>query len=59
MESRNIMSWSKELEESYAYQQKIRDYMIDCVICEFPITPTEQWHNEGMCNFCYEEKKYK
>ena len=53
------MSWSKELEESYAYQQNIRDYMIDCVICEFPITPTEQWHNEGMCNFCYEEKKYK
>ena len=53
------MSWSKELEESYAYQQKIRDYMIDCVICEFPITPTEQKNNKGMCNFCVEEKKYK
>ena len=53
------MSWPKELEESYAYQQKIRDYMIDCVMCGFPITPTEQKNNKGMCNFCVEEKKYE
>ena len=51
------MPWSKELQESYEHQQKIRYHMIDCMVCQCPITPTEQKKNEGMCNFCYEDHK--
>ena len=29
------MPWSKEMQESYALQQKIRRHMIDCVVCEW------------------------
>ena len=50
-----IMSWSKELQESYAHIASIKRHMIDCVICECPITPIEQKKNEGMCNHCYAE----
>ena len=50
------MPWSKDEEESYAYIQKIRNYLIDCVACESPITPKEHDENDGMCNFCYNEK---
>ena len=51
------MPWSKEMQESYALQQKIRRHMIDCVICECPITPKERDENEKMCNYCYKVKK--
>ena len=50
------MPWSKDLEKSYAYQQKIRAYLIDCVVCESPITPKERDENDEMCNYCYKEK---
>ena len=50
-----IMSWSKEEEESYAHIAKIKSYLIDCVVCQCPITPIEQKKNEGMCNFCHAE----
>ena len=50
-----IMSWSKEEEESYAHMASIKRHMIDCVVCQCPITPIEQKRNEGMCNFCHAE----
>tara|TARA_Y100000310_G_scaffold224539_1_gene226422 strand:- start:32 stop:199 length:168 start_codon:yes stop_codon:yes gene_type:complete len=53
------MPWSKDLEKSYDYQQKIRSYLIDCVACESPITPKERDENGGMCKHCYEEKVKK
>ena len=53
------MVWSKEQESSYAHQQKIRAYLIDCVICESPITPKDRDENDGMCKYCYEEKVKK
>ena len=46
------MAWSKDLEESYAHQQKIRAYLIDCVVCESPITQKEHDENKGMCDYC-------
>ena len=49
------MAWSKEQESSYAHQAKKRAYLIDCVVCESPITPKEHDENKGMCDFCYEE----
>ena len=49
------MPWSKDLEKSYDYQQKIRSYLIDCVACESPITPKDRDENDGMCKHCYEE----
>ena len=33
----------------------IKRHMIDCVVCQCPITPIEQKRNEGMCNFCHAE----
>ena len=50
------MAWSKDEEESYAYLQKIRNYLIDCVVCKSPITSKERDENDGMCNYCYKEK---
>jgi hypothetical protein len=50
-----IMPWSKELQEGYAHIAKIKSYLIDCVICECPITPIEQKKNEGMCDYCHAE----
>jgi len=49
------MPWTKELQESYKHIQEIRNYLIDCVVCQCPITPIEQKKNEGMCNHCYGE----
>ena len=51
------MPWSKEMQESYALQQKIRRHMIDCMSCECPITQKEHDENEKMCNYCYKMKK--
>ena len=53
------MAWSKEQESSYAHQQEIRAYLIDCVVCESPITPKDRDENDGMCKYCYEEKVKK
>ena len=53
------MPWSKEQESSYAHQQEIRAYLIDCVVCESPITPKDRDENNGMCKHCYEEKVKK
>ena len=50
-----IMSWSKELQESYAHQHNIKVHMIDCVVCECPITSIEQKKNDGMCKYCHAE----
>ena len=50
-----IMTWTKELEESYAHIASIKRHLIDCVVCQSPITPIEQKKNEGMCNHCYAE----
>ena len=44
------MAWSKELEESYAHQQVKKSYMLDCVVCECPITQKEKNENKGMCD---------
>ena len=49
------MPWTKELEESYAHIASIKRHLIDCVVCQSPITPIEQKKNEGMCNHCYAE----
>ena len=53
------MPWSKELQSTYAHQQEIRGYLIDCVICESPITSKDHDENDGMCKYCYEEKVKK
>ena len=53
------MAWSKELEKSYAHQRKIRYYMIDCVVCDSPITPKDRDENDEMCKHCYKEKVKK
>ena len=53
------MAWSKELQSTYAHQQKIRAYLIDFVVCESPITPKDRDKNDGMCKYCYEEKGKK
>ena len=53
------MSWSKDLQKSYAHIQAIRTYLIDCVECQSPITPEERDKNNGMCKHCYEEKVKK
>ena len=53
------MSWSKDLQKSYAHIQAIRTYLIDCVECQSPITPEERDENNGMCKHCYEEKVKK
>ncbi len=53
------MPWSKDLKESYAQIHKIRTYLIDCVVCDSPITPKERDENEGMCDYCYKEKSEK
>ena len=50
------MSWSKDLQKSYAHIQAIRTYLIVCVVCDSPITPKEHDENEGMCDYCYEQK---
>ena len=49
------MPWSKEEEEGYAHMASIKAHMIDCVVCQCPITPIEQKKNEGMCNHCHAE----
>ena len=49
------MPWTKELQESYKHIARIKAYLIDCVVCQCPITPIEQKKNEGMCNHCHEE----
>ena len=46
------MPWSKDLEESYEQIQIKRSYMLDCVVCDSPITPKEQNKNNGMCDYC-------
>ena len=50
-----IMPWSKKLEESYAHIASIKRHLIDCVICECPITLEEQKKNDGMCRHCHAE----
>jgi len=49
------MPWTKEEEEGYAHMASIKAHMIDCVVCECPITPTEQKKNNGMCDHCHGE----
>ena len=49
------MPWTKEEEEGYAHMASIKAHMIDCVVCECPITPTEQKKNNGMCDHCHAE----
>ena len=49
------MPWTKELQDSYEHISKIKSYLIDCVVCQCPITPIEQKKNEGMCNYCHAE----
>ena len=49
------MPWSKELQESYAHAARIKGYLIDCVVCESPITPKERDNNSGMCRHCHAE----
>ena len=49
------MPWSKKEQESYDRLQEIREYMIDCVVCECPITQREHDENDGMCDHCYKE----
>ena len=51
------MPWSKKEQESYDRLQEIREYMIDCVVCECPITPKERDEYNGRCNYCYKVKK--
>lgn len=46
------MAWSKELEESYKRIQVKRSYMLDCVVCDAPITPKEHDENDGKCDYC-------
>ena len=47
------------MQESYAHQRKIRYYMIDCVVCDSPITPKDRDENDEMCKHCYKEKVKK
>ena len=53
------MPWSKEQESSYAHQAKIRGYLIDCIVCESPITSKDRDENDGRCKHCYEENAKK
>ncbi len=50
-----IMPWSKKLEKSYAHIASIKRHLIDCVVCQCPITPIEQKKNDGMCDYCHAE----
>jgi rRNA maturation endonuclease Nob1 len=52
------MVWSKDLEESYKRIQAIRAYMLDCPVCDCPITSKEHDENEGMCDYCSGKEKF-
>ena len=49
-----MMAWSKELQESWRQQQKIKDDLKDCTICGCPITQKD-FDEYKVCPWCYSQ----
>ena len=47
-----IMTWSKELQERYDHIANIKRHLIDCVVCQSPITQKDFDEKDGMCGWC-------
>ncbi len=52
------MPWSKELQESYQYQQNIKGDLKDCPICESPVSQKDL-DNFKMCHWCYSQQNFE
>jgi len=48
------MPWSKELQDSWKAQQKIKNDQKDCIVCGCPITKKD-YDDYKMCPWCYAE----
>ena len=51
------MPWSKELQDSWKAQQKIKNDQKDCTVCGCPITKKE-YDDYKMCPWCYAESVF-
>ncbi len=51
------MPWSKELQDSWKEQQKIKNDLKDCKICGCPITKKD-YEDYKMCPWCYSESVF-
>ena len=49
-----MMPWSKELQDSWRQQQKIKDDLKDCTVCNCPSTQ-EEYDEYKMCPWCYSQ----
>jgi len=49
-----MMPWSKELQDSWKAQQKIKNDQKDCTVCGCPITKKD-YDDYKMCPWCYAE----
>ena len=49
-----MMPWSKELQDSWREQQKIKDDLKDCTVCGCPITKKD-YDEYKMCPWCYSD----
>ena len=52
------MEWSKELKESYKYQQDIKNNQRECTSCGCPITQKD-FDNYKMCPWCYSQHNFE
>ena len=48
------MPWSKELQDSWKAQQKLKDDRKDCTVCGCPITKKD-YDEYKMCPWCYSD----
>ena len=52
------MCWTKELQKSYKLQSDIKDELLDCPICESPVTQKDLTSFK-MCRWCYSDQKFE
>ena len=48
------MPWTKELQKSWKMQIDIKGNLIDCPICEFPVSQKD-FNDYKMCPRCYSQ----